>query len=63
MIRLYDCGICGELHPWEWAGDCREDDNRYAGEDVYAERHSVPIEQIEVWGWAERVSADCEAVH
>lgn len=25
----YDCGICGEWHPADWDGDCRDDANRF----------------------------------
>ena len=34
-VKLYECGICGEIHLWEWDGDCREDANRYEDEEDY----------------------------
>ncbi len=55
---IYECGICENYHPWEWGGDCREDENRYAGVDVYAEKFSIDEWGIEVRDMAERLAAD-----
>lgn len=55
---LYDCEICGSYHPWNWDGDCRDDDNRYAGTDDYAERHGVSEFEIEVRSMDERLAND-----
>lgn len=57
-IILYDCEICGGIHPWEWDGDCREDDNRYADEADYAERNGIFEYDIEVRSMQERMDAD-----
>lgn len=61
--RLYECGICDSLHPWEWDGDCREDRNRYADEAEYCERNGldIPLHEIEVFSWEDRQAADKEA--
>lgn len=59
--KLYECGICSSLHHWEWAGDCREDANRYADEQDYAERNGLTRAEcfaIEVTDWEERQEAD-----
>jgi len=51
---FYECGICGHLHPWDWAGDCREDANRYTTsyvEDTFG--FDVEIRTME-----ERLEAD-----
>lgn len=57
--KLYDCEICGALHPWAWDGDCRDDANRYGDEDDYRERNNLPESaDIEVASMTERVAAD-----
>lgn len=58
MIILYECGICDCLHPWNWNGDCREDQHRYADASDYAERRSTPEHEIEVRSWLDRQIAD-----
>lgn len=58
MHVLYECGICGSLHPWNWSGDCRDDDNRFPDEWDYAERKGVHVFQIEIKEMEERVAAD-----
>ena len=58
MPILYECGICDCLHPWEWDGDCRDDGNRYADEQEYAERNTVDACSIEVRTMEERTIAD-----
>jgi hypothetical protein len=38
---LYDCEICGGLHPWSWDNDCRDNLNRYPDEETYARCHDL----------------------
>ena len=47
-MRIYECGICEAYHPWDWIGDCRENDNRL----------DVPQPNDEVYTWDERIQAD-----
>lgn len=56
--RLYECGCCDSLHPWNWNGDCREDAHRYADEQDYAERNRVSVWDVEVLSMSDRVEAD-----
>lgn len=55
---LYDCGICGCLHPWDFAGDCRQDNARYNGYDDYAQRNGVSEDDVIVRSWEDRCNAD-----
>ena len=55
---IYECGICSHCHPWNWDGDCRDDKNRYADSEDYAERNGLSQFCIEVRSWEERVDAD-----
>ena len=55
---LYECGICGGLHPWSWDGDCREDVARYHSPEGYAQHNGVPIEGVQIRSWEERLEAD-----
>ena len=57
-IILYDCEICGSMHPWNWDGDCRDDENRYDGEEDYAERNGVSVNDVDVRSMENRVDAD-----
>lgn len=57
LVRIYECGICGCCHPWEWDGDCREDANRFFPDD-YAAGLGLDETEIEVFSWEERVEAD-----
>jgi hypothetical protein len=61
-VTLYQCGLCGSLHPWKWDGDCREDRNRYSDALDYCERHDAKVIEIEVRSWAERQAADMDAL-
>ena len=55
---LFECGICGCYHPWEWNGDCRDDDYR-TFPDKYAEALGIDeYGDIEIRTWEERVEAD-----
>lgn len=55
---IYECGICGGHHPWNWDGDCRDDKNNYADETDYAKRTGVPLDRVEVRTTEERLEAD-----
>lgn len=55
---LYECGCCDNLHPWDFTGDCRDDTNRYAGYDDYAERNSISEDKVTVMSADERAAAD-----
>jgi epoxyqueuosine reductase QueG len=55
---IYECGICGSWHPWDWDGDCREDANRYANYEDYAERNTISEDDVEERTWEERCEAD-----
>lgn len=57
-VTLYECDICLYMHPWNWNGDCRDDANRYASTDEYAERHGVSEGSIDVMPMEERLRAD-----
>jgi len=57
-MKIYECGICGGYHPWDWNGDCREDKNRYSCPEEYAERNNLNINDIEVESMANRVEED-----
>lgn len=49
--RYYDCGCCGSWHPADWNGDCRDDEHRYAYDEIDA-KHGVygwiAVDQAEV---------------
>jgi len=51
---FYECGICGNLHRWEWSGDCREDSERYTMDYIEDE---LPWD-TEIREMDERVEAD-----
>lgn len=57
-VKVYECGICDHVHPWEFDGDCREDANRYAGYEDYAERHNMSSRAVMVLTWEDRQEAD-----
>lgn len=52
MTRFYECGICEHLHPWEWAGDCRDDSSRFTHKEVEA------LPNYDIVLWDDRVRAD-----
>ena len=60
--KLYECGICSCLHPWDWNGDCRDDANRYADAEDYGERNKIAralwANGIEVVPMSDRLAAD-----
>jgi len=45
----YDCGICGQYHPIEWNGDCREDASRFTLDELDSEHlvASCPVPKEE----------------
>jgi hypothetical protein len=56
--KLYECGICNCLHPWDWNGDCRDDANRFGDEIDYADAKKIGVYCIEVLSIEDRVNAD-----
>jgi hypothetical protein len=56
--RIYECGICGEFHPWHFNGDCRDDENRFPTPEDYAESTGYSIWDVEVLSMEDRVAAD-----
>jgi hypothetical protein len=59
-IVMYECGICGCYHPWEFSGDCRDDENRFGSPEEYAEKLGINPIEVEVRGMDERVQADLD---
>lgn len=47
----YECGICSQLHPVEWNGDCREDIARFNPEDLDV-LHPEGWEEVDMPGGA-----------
>ena len=45
-ITLVECGCCSCYHPNTFWGDCRDDANRYASPEDYAERHRMSIDDM-----------------
>lgn len=45
LPTYYECGCCGSYHPTSWDGDCRDDANRYALDQLDA-KHGA-------FGWLE----------
>ena len=41
LLTIFECGICGCYHPWDFTGDCRDDENRFADPEDYAEKMGV----------------------
>ena len=56
-----ECGCCGPFHRPEFAGDCRDDSNRYGDAEDYAKRRGVALTCIDVRDMAERVASDAGA--
>lgn len=61
-FKVYECGICGEYHPWHWKGDCRDDANRIQIDD-YAEFLQCDEAMIQIYSMDERLGADLENLH
>jgi hypothetical protein len=50
ITRFYECGICDHLHPWDWDGDCRDDLNRFTGDEI--------PDDAQVSTWDDRLNTD-----
>jgi heterodisulfide reductase subunit B len=46
-VRIVECGCCGSYHPVDFAGDCRDDKNRFGSEDEAIERLKVAALEVE----------------
>lgn len=51
---FYECGICSSFHPAQFAGDCRDDANRFAlgdlDEKLGAENWTeIPMSDADYW--------------
>lgn len=55
---IYECEICSAYHPWDWQGDCRDDTNRFASPEEYAESLGLQSTQIDIRSMDDRVAAD-----
>ena len=40
-----ECGCCGQWHPSEFVGDCRDDSNRFAWFDLPNDCKTIPLEE------------------
>lgn len=54
LYYFYECGICDQLHPCQFAGDCRDDSNRFTIEELeveygYENVMTVPMEEADDW--------------
>jgi hypothetical protein len=46
-----ECGCCGEFHPTDFYGDCRDDLNRLHIEDIEGyEDNTLWLDEQEGWG-------------
>ena len=46
-IKIQECGQCGCYHPQGYAGDCRDDSQRYASpEDAKARNDGARIAEV-----------------
>jgi len=57
---LYECGICGSWHEWDFVGDCRQDDARFPSPEEYAEAKGINVNDVEVRSMEDRVQADLD---
>ncbi len=57
---IYECGFCGCYHPWDWDGDCRDDENRYGAPEDYIEKVNCDPFKLEVRSMQDRIDADLE---
>ncbi len=46
--KYYRCGICESLHPALWGGDCREDANRYAPDELDRKHGALGWDEVEM---------------
>ncbi len=49
--QFYDCGICGAYHPANWDGDCRDDANRFAPDQLDAKYGEDGWEEVPMPTW------------
>ena len=54
LYYFYECGICDQLHPCQFAGDCRDDANRFTIDEPEIEYGfenvvTVPMEEADDW--------------
>ena len=54
---IYECGICDCYHPWDWSGDCRDNDNRFSP-DEYAFKMGIEESDFEICDWLDRLIED-----
>jgi len=55
---IYECEVCGGVHSWNL--DCRNDANRYASKDDYAQRNGLRISDIDTRSMHERTGGSRE---
>lgn len=55
---IYECGICGSCHRWEFDGDCREDSERFGTSEDYAKQYNMQDQNVTVMSWQDRQDAD-----
>ena len=53
--KFYACEICGHSHPWNWNGDCRENESRFTDDELDAKYGQ---DGYELATMTERVLAD-----
>jgi len=46
--NFYRCGICDCLHPENFDGDCRDDSNRFASDELDEKFGGLGWEEIEM---------------
>ena len=44
----YECGICDHWHPLNWNGDCRDDTNRFAPDELDEKHGSFGWESVDM---------------
>jgi hypothetical protein len=51
---LYECGSCGAFHPWDFDGDCRDDDNCFAAPEEYARKLGTQLANVPIYTMEQR---------
>lgn len=46
LLKFYRCGICECFHSLAWDGDCREDANRFAADEIDAAHGARGWEEV-----------------
>lgn len=49
--QYYECGICECLHPRNWDGDCRDNANRFACDELEAKHGPFGFEIVPMPTW------------